>query len=101
MGDNPIVTHGDNDHDPVTYLKEFIFPISGRISLISFNGRISKVLPPEFAIQYGAAIIERAQRFVACKDQNFLEEVVKDHQLHVQFRETNIIIPKLFEMLDK
>ena len=99
VGDNPIVTHGDNDHDPVTYLKEFIFPISGRISLISFNGRISKVLPPEFAIQYGAAIIERAQRFVAGHNKGFLEALIRDYKLHIQFGKTGGIIMELFEML--
>lgn len=101
VGDNPIITLGESDHDPVNCLKKFIFPVSGKILLVSGYGRTGQSLPPEFAIQYGAGIIERAQRFVACKDQDFLEALIRDHQLHVQFGKTNIIIPELFGMLDK
>lgn len=99
VGDNPIVTHGHNDHDPVACLKEFIFPVSGRILVVSFAGNTRKVLPPEFAIQYGAAIIRRAQRFVACQNKDFLEARVRDYRLHVQFGKTDDIIMELFGML--
>ncbi|MCK4528409.1 DUF4238 domain-containing protein [candidate division WOR-3 bacterium] len=101
VGDNPIITHGDSDHDPVNCLKKFIFPVSGKILLVSGYGHTSQVLPPEFGIQYGAGIIERAQRFVACQNQGFLEALIKHHQLHVQFGKTDIIITELFGMLDK
>jgi len=100
VGDNPIVTHGDSDHDPVNCLKKFIFPVSGRILLVSVNRHISKVLTPEFTIiQYNAAIIERAQRFVACQNKGFLEALIKYYKLHVQFGKTDNIIMELFEML--
>jgi hypothetical protein len=99
VGDNPIITHGPNDHDPLICLKEFIFPVSGRILLISFSGRIREVLPPAFAIQYGAAIIQRSQRFVACQDKAFLTALVKHYGLYVRFGKAGTIITELFDML--
>jgi hypothetical protein len=101
VGDNPIITPGDSDHDPVNCLKKFIFPVSGKILLVSGYGLTSQVLPPEFVIQYGAGIIERAQRFVACHNRGFLEELIKYHHLHVQSGKTDIIIMELFRMLNK
>jgi len=101
VGDNPIITLGDSDQDPVNCLKKFIFPISGKILLVSGYGRTDQSLPLEFAIQYGAGIIERAQRFVACQNQSFLEALLKYHQLHVQYAKTDIIIRDIFEMLDE
>lgn len=100
VGDNPIITDGDSDHDPVNCLKKFIFPVSGKILLVSGTSHIDRMLTPEFTIQYSAGIIERAQRFVACQNQSFLEAVIKFHQLHVQFAKTDIIVSELFEMLD-
>ena len=98
VGDNPIVTRGSNDHDPVTCLKEFIFPVSGNILLISGGEHLPKTLPPEFTIQYSTAIIERARRFVACHDQSFLEALLRDHELHVRYGKTDQIVTELFNM---
>jgi hypothetical protein len=59
------------------------------------------VLPPDFTVQYSAGIIERAQRFVACQNKDFLEALIKYHELHVHYRKTDIIIMELFEMLEE
>lgn len=67
VGDNPIITRGESDHDPVNCLKEFIFPVSGKILLISGHNPAGQTLPPAFTVQYSAGIIERARRFVACQ----------------------------------
>ena len=101
VGDNPIITRGENDHDPVNCLKEFIFPVSGKVLLISGHNPVIQALPPEFTVQYSAGIIERAQRFVACQNQSFLEAVVKYHELYVQNDKTGNVVRDLFEMLDK
>jgi hypothetical protein len=101
VGDNPIITRGNYDHDPVSCLKEFVFPVSGKILLLSVNRHLHGTLSPEFIIQYGTAIIQRAQRFVACQDKGFLEALIKDYKLHIQFDKTNIIITELFNMLDQ
>ena len=98
VGDNPIVTRGCDDHDPATCLKEFIFPVSGSILLISCGEHLGKTLPPEFTIQYGSALIERARRFVVCHDKSFLEALLSDHELHVRFGKTGHIVPELFHM---
>lgn len=98
MGDNPIITKGDNDHDPINCLNEFVFPISGKILLTS--KRINKDLSPEFAIQYNISIIERAQRFVACPNKDFLEALIKNYKVYVQFGKTNSIITKMFDMMN-
>jgi hypothetical protein len=100
VGDNPIITRGENDHDPLKCLKEFIFPVSGKILLISGHDSLNGTLPPEFTIYYCAEIIERSQRFVACQNRDFLEALVNYHHLYVKNAETNIIIKNLFKMLD-
>jgi len=84
VGDNPIITRGESDHDPVNCLKEFIFPVSGKILLISGHSSVGQTLPLEFILQYSAGIIERARRFVACQNQSFLEALLKYHESHVQ-----------------
>jgi len=99
VGDNPIITHGDKDHDPVNCLKEFIFPVSGKVILINADRAPQRMLPGEFVIEYGAAILERAQRFVACPNKEFLETLVKYYKVHVELGKTNIIINELFKML--
>jgi Protein of unknown function (DUF4238) len=35
VGDNPIITEGRYDHDPINCLREFVFPVSGRILLVN------------------------------------------------------------------
>ena len=99
VGDNPIVTRGLDDHDPVNCLKDFIFPVSGRILLVSRGDRLAKVLPDDFVFHFGTAIIERASRFVACHNKEFLEALVSHHQLHVRSDKADCIIPELFERL--
>lgn len=99
VGDNPIITLGDSDHDPVRCLKNFIFPVSGRIILISRYANKRQDLPPEFGVQFGIGIIERANRFVACHNRPFLEALVDHHQFHTKYGKTDIIIHELFEML--
>jgi hypothetical protein len=97
VGDNPIVTKGDYDHDPVNCLKEFVFPVSGRILLVNTDRPISSGTPPEFVIRFNIAIIERAQRFAACQDKKFLESLVK---MYVQFGKTGTIINGMFDILE-
>ena len=101
VGDNPIIVKGDSDRDFVNYLKEFVFPISGKILLININKPINKELPPEFIIQFNTTIIERAQRFVACQNRDFLEALIKDYKIHIQFGKTNTIITDIFNMLEQ
>lgn len=99
VGDNPIITRGDNDHDPVNCLAEFVFPVSGNIILINTNEPINKGLPPEFVIQFNISIIERAQRFVACQNRGFLEALIKYYNLYVQYEKTDSIISEMLDML--
>jgi hypothetical protein len=101
VGDNPIVTRGCNDHDPSACLKDFVFPVSGRILLIAGGEHLAQMLPAEFTVQYGVAVIERAQRFVACHNKSFLEALIRDHEIHVRFGKTSRIIPELFEMMGR
>ena len=100
VGDNPIITKGDSDHDPVNYLKEFVFPVSGKILLVNIGKPISKDFPPELVLQFNISIIERAQRFVACQNKDFLEAMIKFYKLHIRFKKTDMIIPEMFEMLE-
>ena len=101
VGDNPFVTRGTRDHDPVNCLKEFIFPVSGKILLVSGFSNLGEMVPPEFTIQFNAAIIERAHRFVACQSKFFLEKLVEYYKQHVQFGKTGYIIKNLFENLEE
>jgi len=101
VGDNPIVTKGDNDHDSLNCLNEFVFPISGNILLVNTNKPINKDFPPRFVIKFNIAIIERAQRFIACQNKNFLEELLKLYDFHVQHNKTSILITEMFRFLEQ
>lgn len=100
VGDNPIITNGNKDHDPICCLDEFVFPVSGKVLLVNINRPVTRDLPPEFNIQFNTSIIERSQRFVACQNKPFLEAIIKDYKIHVHFGKTNRIIPELFSMLE-
>ncbi|MDH5186552.1 MAG: DUF4238 domain-containing protein, partial [candidate division WOR-3 bacterium] len=84
VGDNPIVTRGIQDHDPVYCLEEFIFPVSGKILLVNINPPIDKSLSPKSVLECNIAIIERAQRFVACQNKDFLEALIKLYKVDIQ-----------------
>ncbi len=99
VGDNPIITKGQRDHDPVNCLKEFIVPISGSILLVNAQPPITKEFPPEFVIIYNAALIERSERFVAGNHKGFLEAMVGYYRMHKDHLKTDILIPELFGAL--
>jgi len=101
VGDNPIVTKGDNDHDPLNCLNEFVFPISGNILLVNTNKPIKKDFPPRFVIKFNIAIIERAQRFIACQNRSFLEELLKLYDFHIKHNKTSILITEMFRFLEQ
>ena len=99
VGDTPVVAEGDRPHDPVNCLRHFMFAISGRILLVSSDRPINRGLPPEFVVQFNAAIIQRARRFAACQDRGFLEALIKCHKLYSHYNKTGNIVTDLFEML--
>lgn len=101
VGDNPIITEGIYDHDPVNCLKEFVFPVSGKVLLVSTEKPIAKDFPPVFTIYYSIAMIERAERFIACHSEAFLKDMVKIYKDEVKNGRTDIIIPELFEIIRK
>jgi hypothetical protein len=96
VGDNPIITEGHNDHDPVKCLQEFVFPVSGRILLVNTEPPIEKGFPPEIVVKCCLAIIERSRRFVACQNKDFLEALVDLYKPYIQFKKTHLIIPDFF-----
>jgi len=101
VGDNPIITKGENDHDPINCLKEFIFPVSGNILLINIPNPPEKELPPEFILQFNISIIQRSHRFIACKDRPFLEAMIMLYKEHVRYGHTETIITDMFRMLEQ
>lgn len=101
VGDNPIITKGRSDHDPLNCLNEFVFPVSGSVLLVNTNNPINKSLPPRFLIKFNIAIIERAQRFIACQNKNFLEKLLKLYDFHVRHNKTSILIAEMFRFLEQ
>ncbi len=101
IGDNPIVTSGEDDHDPVRCLKTFLFPISGNILLISIDANPLETIPPEFIVQFGASIIQKATRFVACQNKKYLESLIDYYKLNLSTNNQGRIIDNLFCMLDE
>ena len=99
VGDSPIIVKGDGEHDFVNCLKEFIFPVSGKILLVNIDKPIDRGLPPEFVIEFNTAIIRKAQRFVACQNKGFLEALIKYYKFYVRYEKTNAITQDMFEML--
>lgn len=101
VGDSPVVAKGDKKRDFVSCLDEFMFPVSGKILLISYDKPLSRDLPPEFVIEFNTAIIQQARRFVACQNKSFLEALIKYYEFYCHYDKTNTIIPNLFGMLEQ
>ena len=101
VGDNPIITEGVYDNNPTKCLKEFVFPVSGKILLISTNPPpINQEFPPSLIIEYNVALIQKADRFVAGPDRDLLESLVKYYKFHENYGKTQIIISRLFQELN-
>jgi len=101
VGDNPIITKGVHDHDPVKCLNEFVFPVSGKILLVNINKPIENGFPPDFILPYSTAILERSKRFVACQNKDFLKALVDRYNIYQQHNKSHIIISEMFEVLEK
>jgi hypothetical protein len=99
VGDNPIITRGDSDHDPINCLKEFVFPVSGKVILVNSQTHNGKMLPPQFTLQFNLAIMQRAQRFVACQRKDLLDGVISLYKMRVQYDRTDDIITELFDAI--
>ncbi|MDP2704408.1 MAG: DUF4238 domain-containing protein, partial [bacterium] len=100
VGDNPIITNGQADHDPINCLNEFVFPVSGNILLVNTQTPLKHGTPPEFIIQYNIAVMEKSARFVACPRRDFLETLVGYYKHLVQTGMNGLVIDKMFAMLD-
>jgi hypothetical protein len=79
VGDNPIIARRNQVTDVTHPLEEFVFPISSSIMLISTKPTPPQDLQSIFITQYGLAMIENSQRFVAGKDKEYLNNLVKIH----------------------
>lgn len=99
VGDNPLVTRGESDHDPIRCLDEFIFPISGKILLINSKSQISNELSQGFVIQYAVSMLERSQRFIAHSNKDFLQSIIDYHKIYKDFNKTNRIMDDLLKEL--
>jgi hypothetical protein len=101
VGDNPIVTKGDSDHDPINCLREFAFPVSGKLLLVNTGKPISGRLSSEFILRFNISIIERSQKFVACQNSEFLEALKELYKLESKLGKKNSIILEMFKMLEQ
>jgi hypothetical protein len=96
VGDNPIVTRGVDDHDPVNCLNEFMFPISDEILLVNTRPPRDVGITCETMFAFNIAIVDRADRFVACKDKVFLDKLVTLYKDVQSSGMTSSLIPSLF-----
>lgn len=102
VGDNPIITDGENDHDPEKCLNKFIFPVSGRVLLINNGKKLeTKELPADFLLQYNVALLHKAERFIASPNEHFLKSVVLLYKNYVGNEMTHLILKQLFRYLNK
>ena len=99
VGDNPLITEGKDDHDPVNCLNEFVLPISGRILLVNTNPPIKSGFPPDLILLVNTAIIEKSNRFIAFPREDFLRAIVERYRLYLRYKKTSLIIPELFQAL--
>jgi len=100
VGDSPIITNGKNDHDPINCLSEFIFPVSGKILLVNYKKAAKKDLSEKFIISYSTAVIENANRFVACHNKEFLEMLVERYRLCARLNKPGDILSEMFKALE-
>jgi hypothetical protein len=100
VGDNPIIQRRNQTTDIIHPFEKFIFPISSSILLVSMDPIPRQDLTSIFTIQFGAAIIENSQRFVAGRNKEFLKDVVKfHHDVYIKYIHTDRVIDDLFDML--
>lgn len=99
VGDNPILTIGETDHDPVNCLNEFIFPVSGDIMLVNTNKPVADDMPPEWIIRCNIGLIEKADRFIACPCRDFLSISVEFYKIYVQNNRKHLIHQRILEMI--
>jgi Protein of unknown function (DUF4238) len=99
VGDNPIITTGNYDHDPINCLNEFLFPVSRHILLINKDKPPSADLPVEFTIQFNTAILERSKRFVASHNKAFLERIVDYYKSLLMNGKSKCIVEQTFSFL--
>lgn len=97
VGDSPIITDGEHDHDPEKCLNKFIFPVSGKILLINNGKKLeTRDLPADFILQYNVALLHRAERFIACPNKDFLKAVVFLYKDYENNEMTHLIQKELF-----
>lgn len=93
-GDNPIIQKEDKHYENI--LDEFVFPVSSNRLLVSSESIPAKDLPPEFTVDFNAAIIHKAERFVCCKDEGFLKVVLEYYDTQKRFGEEGEIVDRIF-----
>lgn len=99
VGDVPLITTNTYDDDPINCLKEFVFPISGKILLVNTDPPIEQGFPPELVVEFNMAIFERSQRFIASPNKKWLEAMVGYYNFYKTNNKTQTIIPKFFSGL--
>lgn len=99
VGDVPIVTKGIYDNDPLKCLKEFVFPVSGRILLVNTDPPITQGFPPELIMEFNMSVFEQSKRFIASPNRDWLEALVKYYNFYKTYNKTDTIVPKFFEGL--
>lgn len=100
VGDNPFVTKGVKDHDPIHCLDEFVFPVSGSVLLVAGKRPICKGVSSYFKNQLNIAIIKRSKRFIACPRKEYLEAIVSYYRLYADKNKEENIVYELFKMLE-
>ncbi len=101
VGDNPILTRTENHEDPVSLLDEFVFPLSASITIVNTNPVPTKGLSPEFTLQLGVAMVERARRFVVSHNKAWLEAVVGHYKIYANAGMNHLILDQLCLMLQQ
>jgi Protein of unknown function (DUF4238) len=101
VGDNPVLIRNEARGDPATLLDEFIFPISGTITLVQTTPTLTRATFGEFTVQLGIAMIERARRFVLSRNREYLQTLARLHHVVSGSGGAHTIVESLFEMLQR
>lgn len=96
IGDHPVIEQQPSRYDT---LGNFIFPLSSTDTLIYKKGSNKQIANSFFFIQRDLAIIDLAERYVACRNKQHLEKIVEIYRKMKQDGKTANIQNQIFNFI--
>lgn len=96
IGDCPLIESSNED---IHTIANFIFPLSNTDTFLYKKNTIGKISNRIFYTNKDLAVLHLSRKYVACKDKNHLENIVKIYQQIENDGNTEQIVPNLFKVI--